>query len=243
MHIPPLKTNQGSLDTDTDKANALNDYFSSVFTRENNVSFHLSCHKYPDIPPIKVTSSGVVNLLTKLNVNKSTGPDGICPYTLKETAHELSPLLTYLFNRYLASGEVPTDWRLANIFALHKKGPKDLLENYSPISLTSVFSKILEHIVSSGISNFSESNNILTSHQHGFYHGHSCATQLINAVDDWAKAIDDGYHTDVAIFDFSKAFDSVPQSGCCTNYIIMVSVDLFYAGSLPFYLVANKELS
>ena len=120
MHIPPLKTNQGSLDTDTDKANALNDYFSSVFTRENNESFHLSCHKYPDIPPIKVTSSGVVNLLTKLNVNKSSGPDGISPYILKETAHELSPLLTYLFNRSWASGEVPTDWRLA----LHKKGSR-----------------------------------------------------------------------------------------------------------------------
>jgi len=75
MVIPPLKTNQGVLDTDADKANALNDYFSSVFTRENNESFHLSCHKYPDIPPIEVTSSGVVNLLTKLNVNRSTGPD------------------------------------------------------------------------------------------------------------------------------------------------------------------------
>ena len=79
------------------------------------------------------------------------------------------------------------------------------MENYRPISLTSVISKILEHIVSSGISDFLESNNILTSRQHGFRRGHSWATQLINAVDDWAKAIDDDYRTDVAIFDFSKA--------------------------------------
>ena len=243
MGIPSLKTNQGLLDTDADKANALNDYFPSVlsvFTRENNESFHLSCHKYPDIPPIEVTSPGVVNLLTKLNVNKSTGPDGISPYILKETARQLSPLLTYLFSRSLASGEVPTDWRLTNIFALHEKGPKDLLENYRPISLTSVLSKILEHIVSSGISNFLERNNILTPRQHGFPRRHSCATQLINAVDDWAKAIDDGYRTDVAIFDFSKASVQYHTTGCCTNYSITVSVDLFCAGSLPFYLVANK---
>ena len=53
----------------------------------------MSCHKYPDIPPIEVTSSGVVNLLTKLNVNKSTGPDGISPYILKGTAHELSRII------------------------------------------------------------------------------------------------------------------------------------------------------
>jgi len=65
-------------------------------------------------------------------------------------------------------------------------------------------SKILEHIVSSGISNFLESNYILTPRQHGFRRSHSCATQLINAVDDWTKAIDDGYRTDVAIFDFSN---------------------------------------
>ena len=87
--------------------------------------------------------------MTRLNVNKSTGPDGISPYILKETAHELSPLLTYLFNRSLATGEVPTDWRLANIFALHKKGPKDLLENYRPISLTSVVVSEMTYTVSS----------------------------------------------------------------------------------------------
>ena len=106
-------------------------------------------------------------------------------------------LLTYLFNRSLASGEVPTDWRFANIFALYKKGPKDLLENYRPISVTSVLSKILYCVMR--ISNFLESNNILTPRQHGFHRGYSCATQLINAVDDWAKAIDDGYRTDLAI--------------------------------------------
>ena len=80
------------------------------------------------MPPIEVTSPGVVKLLSGLNVTKSTGPDDISPYILKETAHQLSPLLTYLFNRSLVTGEVPLDWRLANIFALHKKGAKDLPE-------------------------------------------------------------------------------------------------------------------
>jgi len=96
MGIPPLKTSQGLLDIDADKANVLNGHFSSVFTRENNESFQLSCHRYPDIPPIEVSSPGVVNLLTKLNVNKSTGPDGISPYILKGTAHELSSLQLFV---------------------------------------------------------------------------------------------------------------------------------------------------
>ena len=73
--------------------------------------------------------------------------------------------------------------------------------------------------------------NILTPRQHGFRPSHSCATQLINVVDDLAKAVDDGHRTDVAIFDFS-----------CTNCNVMVFVALFFAGFLLFCVIVNKEL-
>ena len=119
--------------------------------------------------------------------------------------------LTSIFNQSLSTGVVPEDWHQANIFALHKKGSKELPENYRPISLTSICSKMLEHIVFSNVSHFLESHNILTPRQHGFRLGHSCESQLILAVDDWAQAIDQGLQTDIAIFDFSKAFDSVPH--------------------------------
>jgi len=104
------------------------------------------------------------------------------------------------------------DWRMANIFALHKKGPRDLAENYRPISLTSVCCKTLEHVVYSNVCKFLNSNNILTPKQHGFRPGFSCETQLILSIDDWARSLDSGFRTDVAIFDFSKAFDSVPHT-------------------------------
>ena len=69
----------------------------------------------------------------------------------------------------------------------------------------------MEHIVHSSICRYLEENNILTPRQHGFRSGHSCETQLILAIDDWANALDSGLRTDIAIFDFSKAFDSVPH--------------------------------
>ena len=116
-----------------------------------------------------------------------------------------------LFNQSLNSGVVPADWRIANICALHKKNARELSENYRPISLTSISSKILEHIGYSSISRFLSDNNILSLRQHGFRSGYSCETQLVLAVDDWARSIDRGLCTDVAIFDFSKAFDSVPH--------------------------------
>jgi len=47
----------------------------------------------------------------------------------------MSVVLTFIYNQSLSSGTVPADWRMANIFALHQKGPKDLAENYRPICL------------------------------------------------------------------------------------------------------------
>jgi len=92
-----------------------------------------------------------------------------------------------------------------------KKGAKDLPENYRPVSLTSVCSKVLEHIVHSSVCQFLEKNHILTARQHGFRWGFSCETQLVSVIGDWAKSLNSNIRTDVAIFDFSKAFDTVPH--------------------------------
>jgi len=69
--------------------------------------------------------------------------------------------------------------------------------------------KTLEHIVYSNVCKFLDSNNILTPRQHGFRPGFSCETQLVLSIDDWGRSLDSGFRTDVAVFDFSKAFDSV----------------------------------
>ena len=159
-----------------------------------------------------VTVPGVFKLLSKPNPKKSTGPDELSPLVLKKSASDISVVLTFIYNQSLSSGTVPADWRMANIFALHKKGPKDLAENYRPISLTSVCCKTLEHIVYSNICKFFDISNILTPKQRGFRPGFSCETQLILSIDDWARSLASCFRTDVVIFDFSKAFDSIPHT-------------------------------
>jgi len=139
----------------------------------------------------------------------------LSPLVFKETVSDISVVLTFIYNQSLSSGTIPADWRMANIFALHEKGPKDLAEDYRPISLTSVCCKTLEHIVYSNVCKFLDSNNILTPKQHGFRPGFSCETvkhSSILSIDDWARSLDSGFRSDVAIFDFSKAFDSVPHT-------------------------------
>jgi len=67
---------------------------------------------------------------------KPMDPDNIPPRVLKEAAHVIALLLTELFRRSLQSGELPLDWRLANITPIFKKGDHSLPSNYRPISLT-----------------------------------------------------------------------------------------------------------
>lgn len=160
---------------------------------------------------ITVTTPGVFKQLENLKENKACGPDNISPHVLKACAAEIAPMLTVIFNQSLSSGIVPEDWVDANVVPLHKKGQQDLVDNYRPVSLTCIISKVMEHIIYSAIARHLESNSILTPSQHGFRPGHSCETQLILAFNDWARAADSRIDVDVAILDFSKAFDSVPH--------------------------------
>ena len=153
----------------------------------------------------------MLNLLSKLNFTKSPGPDNIATKVLIELQNEIAPILTCIYNQSLSRECLPSDWTSANIFPLHKKGARNLPDNYRPISLTSVCCKLFEHIVHSHISRFLTKYNILNPNQHGFRKDHSCGTQLVSTVYDWSLSLDHKVPTDVAVFDFSKAFDSVPH--------------------------------
>ena len=94
---------------------------------------------------IDVAIQGIAKLLNGLNIYKASESDLISTRFLKETADAIAPLLQVIFKASLNSGEVPSDWRIANISPMFKKGDCCLPQNYRPISLTSTVSKILEH--------------------------------------------------------------------------------------------------
>ena len=125
-----------------ERREVLNTQFSFVFTKENleYIPRRMSTG-IPKISNITVTEPGVTKLLRGLNENKAKGPDSVSPRLRKEVAHELSPALTFLFNQTLLTGEVPEDWKAANITPIFKKGQKNLPENYRPVSLTCILIK------------------------------------------------------------------------------------------------------
>ena len=209
--IPPLETkDNGTAKTDLEKAEALNKQFSSVFTRTEYDSIPM---KTPEqkMPDITLTRKGVEKLLLGLNTSKAMGPDKVHPRILKELAHDLSEVMTHFFQQSITIGIIPEEWKQANICPLFKKNDRSVPSNYRPVSLTCILCKVLEHIICSNLMTFFEENNILNPRQHAFRKRHSCETQLINVIDDWAKALDKQKQTDIFILDFEKAFDTVPH--------------------------------
>ena len=79
------------------------------------------------------------------------------------------------------------------------------------MSLTSVPSKILEHIICSHVRDHLDKHNVLTPLQHGFRGAHSCETQLLTTLQDLLYWRDRRVQVDVAVLDFAKAFDTVPH--------------------------------
>ena len=146
-----------------------------------------------------------------LNPNKATGPDELPPRVLRLVAEPLAPILTFIIQQSLDSGSLPQDWVFANVVGIYKKGDKSCPANYRPVSLTSVVCKLAEHIILSHVGKHLSNNNIIIENQHGFREKLSCETQLIQAIDDWARSLDHTGQTDVLLLDFSKAFDIVPH--------------------------------
>jgi hypothetical protein len=195
-----------------DKANILGKQFESVFTQEDTSHIPVkSSLPYPSMPKIQVQRKGVEKLLQNINSNKAAGPDKLPDRVLKEMASEISTVLTHIFNQSLATGQLPKDWIQANIVPVYKKGDKTRAENYRTVSLTSIACKLLEHIVVSGVLKHTDKYKILSVFQHGFRSGHSCETQVLLTAHDLAAAHNRKSQVDMAILDFSKAFDKVPH--------------------------------
>ena len=157
---------------------------------------------------IVVTKEGVTKLLKGLNPSKALDPDELHPRVLKELATELGPLFAHLFQQSIDKGEIPKGWSLTNICPLFKKGDRTLACNYRPVSLTCVPCKLLEHMVSSNIMANLDEHRHLSEKQHAFMKWHSCETQLITVINDWAKILDNQGQVDTFILDFEKAFDT-----------------------------------
>ena len=104
----------------------------------------------------------------------------------------------------------------ANVAPIFKKGSKLQAVNYRPVSLTCITCKLSVHIICKHILAQLEDHQMLTDPQHGF---RSCETQLVTTFQDLAQMHNKkGSQIDIAVLDFSKAFDTVPHDGLLSKF-------------------------
>ena len=215
--IGDIKVPEGNafktLSTDVEKAEVFSDYFSQIYTVESDVAFVELPEIMPlnSLPQIVFSEPVVLRKLDELKVNKSPGPDLLHPRVLYEIRHELVGPLTCLFNKSMNLGVVPDEWKTSVVSVLHKKGKKDCVENYRPISLTCICCKLMESVVRDLVMNYFLINNLFSNNQYGFIKRRSTVLQLLKVADDWVKSPDDGDQVDIIYTDFEKAFDKVPH--------------------------------
>ena len=159
------------------------------------------------ISVLTLNESMVLAALKALEVGKAAGPDEILAKLLKETASVIAPSLCKIFNKSLQLGSLPSDWKLANVVPVHKKGAKDHVENYRPISLLPTVSKVFKRCVLNSIKD--HLYQVISPKQHRFCTGRSCVTNLLEALDHIGSLLDSGSQVDTIYLDMSKAFDKV----------------------------------
>jgi len=210
--VGPLRLDTGQIITDdVKKASVLNDYFASVFTKDDGFipTFNRRVSENVSLKLIEFTPDVVYKAIKSCKNNKTPDPGGYNTFLLKQLAFSLVNPLCVLFKHVFEAGVLPAAWKSANVTPVFKKGASSSITNYRPISLTSVFCKLFERIVKEQMLKFLLDNKLITPHQHGFMSMHSTSSQLLETVNDWTLSVKNRHVVDAIYFDYAKAFDSV----------------------------------
>ena len=174
---------------------------------------------YPEvkfvIPPM--SKGFFVDNLRSLSVNKAMGVDKLSARMLKIASPIIAPSVAKLMNISLKSGIFPKRWKTAKVTPLFKSGEHDDVNNYRPISVLPVLSKILERHDHIHLYDYLKDNNMLYARQSGFRKYHSTETALIRIVDQLLFNLDNNRVSGLVLVDYSKAFDMVDHEMLMTK--------------------------
>ena len=218
-----------------DIAETINDHFTNVaqvlaqdipvvdvnpesYLKPTDHSFSLQ------IPTVNIVS----NVLSKIDEKKATGLDMIPSKLLKMAANIVAPSLTSIFSKSILTGIYPNDWKTAKVTPLFIKGIKSDPNNYRPISVIPIISKVFERIIYNQLFHYLDDNKLLLGCQSGFRSLHSTLTALLEATNAWSVNIDNGLLNGVVFIDLTKAFDTIDHEIILRKmYIFLYTIKWF----------------
>jgi hypothetical protein len=156
-----------------------------------------------------VSCSEISDSISQLQIKKTIDVNGMSTHILSKFSLCLSVPLKHVLSLSFVNGIVPNQLKIAKVIPVFKSGDRRLIENYRPISLLYVFSKVFEKILHNRLTSFLNINNIISPCQFGFRKSHSTVHPLTLFTNSIGGALNDKMHS-VAIFcDLKKAFDTV----------------------------------
>lgn len=168
-----------------------------------NKQFHATCFNFRP-----VSKESIEEIMSNLK-SGSPGCDGINLKMLAYITPHLSDYITFIINKSLSTGMFPSRWKLAHVVPIPKLSNPSQLNDFRPISILPLLSKILEKIVAKQLTTYVNEYSILPSTQSGFRSDHSTTTALLHVTDDIIKSWDDNKATCLILLDYSKAFDTI----------------------------------
>lgn len=158
-----------------------------------------------------VTEQDIVRYVSSLRGGSAPGHDGFSAKALKENIHILTTPLQHIINLSILSGIFPDNFKMAKVVPLHKSNTVTDKSNFRPISLLSVFSKILERIVKDQLTDYLDNNNILCNCQFGFRKDKNINDALYEVVKQINLSFTKNNRSMLIFLDLTKAFDSVDR--------------------------------
>ena len=138
---------------------------------------------------IKSDNSDIHKIIRSLNVNNAHGHDGILVRMIKMCDESLLQPFSLIFRGCIDTGVYPDTWKKSNIVPVHKKGDKQIVNNYRPVSLLPICDKVLKKLIFDSIMRFNE-NKLLSDAWSGFRPSDSCECQLLSILHDIYKPFD-----------------------------------------------------
>ena len=213
----PDKMNQNGTPIDNDE---LAEQFAAMFEKkttdivsetEINDNVYNGTRKLNEQDKNFMTDVNIINAIKSLKLKNSEGYDRIPQRIILDGLSILTKPFSNLFNLIYKTNSIPEQWSMSKITPIHKKGDKNNIANYRPISNLCSMSKIFEKLIMQRIIEIEDSNNIdLTgTKQHGFKRKKSTSTAGLEIQSEIARALDSNKYTLMASLDLSSAFDIV----------------------------------
>lgn len=205
--IPDLVSHDSIASSDREKAVAFSKFFCSVYTRDNGILDHFPVRSPITFDGISFEPTHIRYALKMMKPKMSSGSDLLPAFFYKKLAKVIDTPLSLLFHFSYVTGVIPKRWKISTVVPIYKKGPKDLVNNYRPISKQATVLKIMEKVVIYQLTSYLNHLNLFSNAQYGFRPGLSVTKQLLTCLNHWTQDYRKG--TDVVFLDFTKAFDTV----------------------------------